>query len=222
MADDAVTAGQVSQFISLTNGMKREDLQFLFNSGFLSDLLKADARNVERDDLREALRLPTPEKNGAFRLTVDYRRSLLSAIDAIGLTVKNWEFDGGKETLASLKPPHSGVHKVVARLDEPTNEELENHHLLAKRFRDRSWCRPANIWEMLAFCERYPQRARAIIAYATFVRMKRGSKSYLAVPMVEFPDDTTKKMFPERTDQFHFAGVRNAGWCMCKFLTIDL
>ena len=98
---------QMMQLLGYLTGKSVDDVQWLLDSGFLTDLLDADLRTVSREALRRVLylegQLPT------YRIIVDYSLDVPTLIQRGG-------FDEVDERFASI-PATDGILKGWAIQD---------------------------------------------------------------------------------------------------------
>lgn len=141
-------------------GTPSEQIQKLYNSGLLADLLDANVDKVNRDEFRKVLGLvalePRAVANAAtypsFTVPVDYALSLPEMITA-------GRYDDVSNSITPERFPIQGIGKreTVIHLVHP-GKEVESQPLIDEM--DALGYRPATIAELLALGAKYPELQR--------------------------------------------------------------
>lgn len=146
--------------------LNKEDLNVLFRSGLLSDLLDADLSQVNRDDFRKLLGLHPL----LMQINVDCDMSLEEMISAC-------LFDWVRGDITSRWYPVLGKGKKTLRVEIAClNRDISPSSAVAEI--DMRGARPASIEELLAFGVAFPeiQRRFRVVALGSFLEI-RGSYS---------------------------------------------
>lgn len=143
-------------------GTPSEQIQKLYNSGLLADLLDANVDKVNRDEFRKVLGLvalePRAVANAAtypsYTVPVDYNLSLPDMITA-------GHYDDVNDNITPERFPiqGSGKRQVTIALVHP-GKEVESQPLIDEM--DALGYRPATNAELLALGARYPELQREI------------------------------------------------------------
>lgn len=138
---NAPTFYQAQHLLTLVKekGLPAEQLQALFDSGLLADLLDANVEAVDRDLFRKHLGLTPVE----LRFTLDYSMSLQEMIAA-------GQYDWVNPDITAKRFPLTGkgTHDLVGKLIH-LNRPVSSEEVVAEL--DKMGLRPATIEELLAF-----------------------------------------------------------------------
>jgi hypothetical protein len=213
-----VTSGQLTKFLGLLDqhNMTPERFQSFLARGIFSDLFDEKAK-VRRPELRDALDLPVVLPDNRFLLTVDYERKVPEIIESLDLPYATEHWKDASPATFNLVAPFSGVKRVVGRLPILEGQIHESHTLLMRRLHENG-CRPANVWEGLAFYARYPAYVDLLVCYGT----RTAVAGRLRVPCISNPSPRHREVFPEHHEEIGYAHVKHAGWAsFAKFLVIE-
>lgn len=140
----------------------KEDLNILFKSGFLSDLLDADLSQIKRDDFRKLLGLHAL----SMQINVDCSLSLEEMISAC-------RCDWVRGDITSRWFPVLGKGKKTLRVEiVHLNCDISPEAAIAEI--SKKGARPASIEELLAFGASFPeiQRRFRVVALGSFFQVQ--------------------------------------------------
>ena len=155
--DKQITLDQVQQFINFAEGLNRQQLQDIYDRGFLSDIFEASKGGIlwkiDRDKVKEIFGLIPSVFS--YKIKVDYGRRKAQVINE-----RKFDWDSSTITFKCFPTRRSGKIELTIKLVDigrkmdikKALEELDEMHL-----------RPAELLELLAFREQYPDIHRVPI-----------------------------------------------------------
>jgi len=194
------TLRQAAKILSIFNETSVEQVQTIIESGLLADLRDGNIDGVNRDAFRQLIGL---KRLDTYTLTIDYNRSVEDGVKAGQYDYANSDITSKHFPTERMGMPEVAVELIHFNRDISTDEAI--HEL------DRMGYRPADLHELLALGEKYPdlQREFPVIALGSVWQKPGGfrscayldgndSRRYLYLDWVDFRWD----------DYCRFAAVR--------------